>query len=585
MNSHIFKVIFNKRTGKMDVVSELTTAQGKAASESTGSWFGQLSFKPLTFALMLLAGNVVIAPVQAQVVADPSAPGSQRPTVLTTASGATQVNIQTPSAAGVSLNQFKQFDTQANGTVLNNSRTSAQTQTAGWVQANPWLAAGQARVIINQVNSVNPSLLQGTIEVAGGRSEVIIANPSGINVNGATFLNASRTTLTTGNPIINGGNLEGYRVSRGVINIDGQGLNTSDSDYTDILARSVKANAGIWAKTLSIVTGANLVNTTAGVTGSVAAEGAAPTTYAIDTAALGGMYGNKIYLVGTEAGLGVNNAGQIAASAGNVTIDVNGMLTNSGTINANGADSEVALSSAALINTGTVSSQGNNRIQTGQLTNSGTLAAGRELKATATDINNSNGIINGQRVELTANSLDNTKGTIAQTGSQSLALNAGTLSNTNGGLIGYEPLDAGTGSGGTSGGTSGGGSSTVDTPPTTATGGGTATVVQPAPVVLANGAINIAGLVNNDAGQISANGGVDLNATNGLTNSATLNLNKLNVTGDTLNNSGGVITTTQTDVTTNSIINTAGKLGSSGDVRLTTQNLTTARAKSPQVAA
>ena len=131
----------------------------------------------------------------AQIVADPAAPGKQRPTVLTTSSGAVQVNIQTPSAAGVSLNQYRQFDTGDAGTILNNSRVNVQTQSAGWVAANPWLATGSARVIVNQVNSQHPSLLRGTLEVAGQRAEVMIANPAGLQVSGATFLNASRTAI------------------------------------------------------------------------------------------------------------------------------------------------------------------------------------------------------------------------------------------------------------------------------------------------------------------------------------------------------------------------------------------------------
>ena len=87
--------------------------------------------------------------VQAQIVADPTAPGQQRPTVLSAPNGVPLVNIQTPSAAGVSRNVYRQFDVQGNGAILNNSRGNAQTQTGGWVQGNPWLAKGEARVILN----------------------------------------------------------------------------------------------------------------------------------------------------------------------------------------------------------------------------------------------------------------------------------------------------------------------------------------------------------------------------------------------------------------------------------------------------
>jgi filamentous hemagglutinin len=133
--------------------------------------------------------------VDAQVIADRTAPGNQQPTVLSTASGVTQVNIMTPSAAGVSRNTYSQFDVTAKGVILNNSRTDTNTQIGGYVQGNPWLATGGARVILNEVNSSSASQLKGYVEVAGQRAEVIIANPAGIAVNGGGFLNASAVTL------------------------------------------------------------------------------------------------------------------------------------------------------------------------------------------------------------------------------------------------------------------------------------------------------------------------------------------------------------------------------------------------------
>nr|WP_058936987.1 filamentous hemagglutinin N-terminal domain-containing protein [Roseateles depolymerans] len=145
------------------------------------------------------AGNVA-ASADSRVIADPSAPGSQRPTVLTAPNGTTLVNIQTPSVAGVSRNTYSQFDVGATGVILNNSRTDTSTQLGGWVQGNPWLGRGEAQVILNEVNSSAPSQPHGYVEVAGRRAEVVIANPSGIQVDGGGFINASSATLTTGTP-------------------------------------------------------------------------------------------------------------------------------------------------------------------------------------------------------------------------------------------------------------------------------------------------------------------------------------------------------------------------------------------------
>src|SRR5690606_29133925 len=112
--------------------------------------------------------------------------------------------------------------------------------------------------------SSNPSQLRGYVEVAGRRAEVIIANPAGIQVNGGGFINASGVTLTTGTAVrnpANGGSLDAYRIPKGTILVEGLGLDTRTADYTNILARSVEVNAGIWANRLKVVTGANEVST------------------------------------------------------------------------------------------------------------------------------------------------------------------------------------------------------------------------------------------------------------------------------------------------------------------------------------
>ncbi len=170
----------------------------------------------------------------AQIRSDPSAPRNQRPTVLLAPNGVPVVNIQTPSAAGVSRNTYSQFDVKPNGAILNNSRTDASTQLGGWVQANPWLATGSARVILNEINSSNPSYLNGWVEVAGSRAQVVIANPAGISCNGCGFINASKTTLATGTPIVKSGSLESYHIPAGELRIEGLGLDARQTDRSHL---------------------------------------------------------------------------------------------------------------------------------------------------------------------------------------------------------------------------------------------------------------------------------------------------------------------------------------------------------------
>ncbi|MDO3513836.1 filamentous hemagglutinin N-terminal domain-containing protein, partial [Ralstonia pseudosolanacearum] len=374
MNKHLYRIVFNKTRGLLMAVAENVAGDGKQTGTSDAPRTGSVlaTVRPLCFSI-LLAFGLVGSLAQAQIVADPGAPRGQQPTVLNAANGVPLVNIQTPSAGGVSRNTYGQFDVNQQGAVLNNARTSTQTQLGGWVQGNPWLAAGTARVILNEVNSSNPSRLRGYVEVAGDRAQVVIANPAGISCDGCGFINSNRVTLTTGTPILNGGNLDGYRVQNGTVSITGGGLDTSRADYTDIIARSVQVNAGIWANTLKVSAGANEVSADHAQTTAIAATGPAP-SYGIDVASLGGMYAGKITLVGTEAGVGVRNAGQIGASAGDVTVTADGRLENSGRITASG--NVHADTNGGVTNAGTVYAQGDTQLATrGNVVNTGVIAA------------------------------------------------------------------------------------------------------------------------------------------------------------------------------------------------------------------
>ncbi|QUP56850.1 filamentous hemagglutinin N-terminal domain-containing protein (plasmid) [Ralstonia syzygii] len=383
MNKHLYRIVFNKTRGLLMVVAENVASDGKQAGTSDAPRAGGVlaTVRPLCFSI-LLAFGLVGSLAQAQIVADPGAPRGQQPTVLNAANGVPVVNIQTPSAGGVSRNTYGQFDVNQQGAILNNARASAQTQLGGWVQGNPWLATGTARVILNEVNSSNPSQLRGYVEVAGDRAQVVIANPAGISCDGCGFINSNRVTLTTGTPILNGGNLDGYRVQNGTVSITGGGLDTSRADYTDIIARSVQVNAGIWANTLKVSAGANEVSADHGQTTAIAGTGPAP-SYGIDVASLGGMYAGKITLVGTEAGVGVRNAGQIGASAGDVTVTADGRLENSGRITASG--NVHADTGGGIANAGTVYAQGDAQLATrGNVVNTGVIAAQGNTTVAAT---------------------------------------------------------------------------------------------------------------------------------------------------------------------------------------------------------
>ena len=355
MNKRHYKVIFSRVLNQLVVVSELAKSQGKAQSENvsseqekTGLFSTALSLNPIHFSLMLALGFVFLSPsVHAEdmaIRADKSAPGNQQPTVLQTGNGLPQVNIQTPSAGGVSRNQYSQFDVAEKGAVLNNARKAAQTQMAGWVQGNPNLARGEAKVILNEVNSANPSRLKGYVEVAGKKADVVIANPSGIQCDGCGVINAGRTTLTTGKADVENGELKGYRVKGGKVTVGQKGMDNSQSDYTDIIAEKAEIKGGVWSKKgIKVTTGKNNVDRTNDSVVYVGDKNTDNTdrtsdtqgenqSYSVDVSQLGGMYAEKIHLVDNGQGLGVRNAGHIGAAAGEVKIDSQGKIINSGTI-------------------------------------------------------------------------------------------------------------------------------------------------------------------------------------------------------------------------------------------------------------
>ena len=355
MNKRHYKVIFSRVLNQLVVVSELAKSQGKAQSENvsseqekTGLFSTALSLNPIHFSLMLALGFVFLSPsVHAEdmaIRADKSAPGNQQPTVLQTGNGLPQVNIQTPSAGGVSRNQYSQFDVAEKGAVLNNARKAAQTQMAGWVQGNPNLARGEAKVILNEVNSANPSRLKGYVEVAGKKADVVIANPSGIQCDGCGVINAGRTTLTTGKADVENGELKGYRVKGGKVTVGQKGMDNSQSDYTDIIAEKAEINGGVWSKKgIKVTTGKNNVDRTSDSVVYVGDKNTDNTdrtsdtqgenqSYSVDVSQLGGMYAEKIHLVDNGQGLGVRNVGHIGASAGDVKIDSQGRIVNEGVI-------------------------------------------------------------------------------------------------------------------------------------------------------------------------------------------------------------------------------------------------------------
>lgn len=97
MNRLLYRIIFNKARGMLMVVSEL--ARSCASSVSIGHNHRRLVCRVSAISLSLWLASGAIS-VQASIVADTSAPGKQQPTIISSANGTPQVNIQTPLCRG-----------------------------------------------------------------------------------------------------------------------------------------------------------------------------------------------------------------------------------------------------------------------------------------------------------------------------------------------------------------------------------------------------------------------------------------------------------------------------------------------------
>ncbi len=387
MNKNRYRIIFSKAKNMFIAVAENIKSQSKATGQSTHSMpitesIDSKSFHQLWQVKSIVASMslfIAFSPVYAQMQADPNAAASQRAIIGVGQNQQGQnvpvVNIQTPKN-GVSHNVYNQFDVLQPGVILNNSRNGAGSVIVGQVGANPYLQTGEARVILNEVNSAAASRFEGNLEVAGQRADVIIANPSGINIQGGGFINANKAIFTTGKPQLNeDGSIKQFVVDQGKINVGsngnnlGLGGNNNNADYVDIYAKAVELNAQVHAnQALQVVTGSNTISDDlSSITPNQ--DNSTTPTFALDVKALGGMYANNIFIIGTDKGLGVSNAGTIQ-SPQTLVVTSTGKIENTGAIqNTNSQDSLLSINTgdgADIVSSGSMITNGNLFLESGQ---------------------------------------------------------------------------------------------------------------------------------------------------------------------------------------------------------------------------
>ncbi|MDQ1232471.1 filamentous hemagglutinin family protein [Sphingomonas sp. SORGH_AS 879] len=275
-----------------------------------------LASSALSPALTQTTAPVAVAPVQ---------PANARTGMDVTAGGTPIVNIAKPDANGTSYNVFNRFSVGKEGLVFDNSPTTGNSATSGFLLANPNLVGGKpASLILNEVTGGVRTTIAGPVEIFGGRAALVIANPTGITCDGCGFINTSRVSLAAATLRFGAdGTFSGFRIADGGdVTVEGQGLLAGNVDYFDIIAAATHINASLYAKDVVIAGGAGVFDY-AGRAIS-ADNGAARTGVAIDSSVLGGMYANRIRLIGTGAGLGINLRGTVAAIDGPLVITSDG---------------------------------------------------------------------------------------------------------------------------------------------------------------------------------------------------------------------------------------------------------------------
>ncbi|MCA8202263.1 filamentous hemagglutinin N-terminal domain-containing protein [Burkholderia sp. AU33545] len=255
--------------------------------------------------------------------------GGSSTSVSTGAGGRQTVNIA-PSVGGVSNNTYSSFNVSKAGADLNNVGINART-------------------IVNQVTSTNPSLIQGNINVLGPRANVILANPNGITIDGGSFTNTGHVVLSTGQVSFSDLTLAPGVVQRnvvlttdrGTIAIGPGGLSGTLVNL-DLIAKQLSINGPIANDFTSSTSGIRAIvgdsTTTYDTSFSPSDNGhdwligtASPATksnaVAVDITAAGGLTAGRVQLIVTDQGAGVRSLGKIYANAGDVVVSASGDIT------------------------------------------------------------------------------------------------------------------------------------------------------------------------------------------------------------------------------------------------------------------
>ncbi|WP_294666593.1 filamentous hemagglutinin N-terminal domain-containing protein, partial [uncultured Fusobacterium sp.] len=281
----------------------------------------------------------------------------------------------------------------------------------------------EANVILTEVTGVNRSKIEGYTEIVGKSAEYILANPNGIYLNGAGFINTPRVILTTGKSITDElGDLKGFSVDDGTVVIGSQGIDGKNVRMVDIISRTAELNGAVYGgEEVNVVLGRNdYDHQTKKATPKADKAGDKPKV-ALDAKALGSLYAGRIYLQSTEKGVGVNSQGEMLAGAGDFEVDVNGRLIlndaqakNDIKIKAENveiqkraiAENNININTKDIVNTGAVAANKNITVKSSNIENKGNMSSKSITIANKEKIVNT-GKISADNVKISSNDMTN----------------------------------------------------------------------------------------------------------------------------------------------------------------------------------
>ncbi|BET15762.1 hemagglutinin repeat-containing protein [Fusobacterium vincentii] len=276
-------------------------------------------FRKLISIVFLLIYNVQI--FAANLVVDPNSNYNTK--LDESANGVPIVNISTPNKNGISINEFNEYNIDEKGQILNNADNIGRSHLGGLINANPNLAPNQAaNLIILQVNGSNRSQIEGYLEaLSRERVDVILSNENGLYINNGGTINIKNFTATTGRVNLKDGDFIGIDVERGNIVIGPKGMDGTNANYVELIAKTLELRGNVVTNDLKVVTGSNKIDKKGNIT-----EKNAKGDIAIDARNLGGMYANRIKIISTDKGAGVNSDAFIVSKNSKLEITADGKI-------------------------------------------------------------------------------------------------------------------------------------------------------------------------------------------------------------------------------------------------------------------